>query len=154
MYIRGILVLFAGILFGMLLCTEFDAVFLQLYFDAPSLLIMLIIIAGVITSQGAFKTFACAIKSLFSKKHSISAAETEKAVRLFKLIAKSVICGMFVVSLLGLINLLANLDDLAALGINLAIMLITMLYGLMINLIFIYPAINILETKCCNEEKP
>lgn len=108
---------------------------------------------SVIIATNSFKTFIKAINAVLSKKYSISAADKEKSIRLFKLLSKTVNCTVAIIVVIDLIRMLGNLSDVAYIGPNLAIVILSFFYSAFINLILINPAIHILEARYNAEEK-
>jgi flagellar motor component MotA len=154
MYVRGIIAFLISIFLMVSLAVEFDGPLYALFFDGASALAFVFAVTAVILSQGGFKTFFAAVNALISKKYHISAAEKEKAVRLFRLIGKTVTGVAFITAVIGTINMLGNLDDPSYLGSNVATVLLTLFYGLTINTVLINPAVNVLETRYNTEERP
>ena len=154
MFILGIAVFLIGIFFMIL--SEFSygpGMAMQAYNDLTITVFFIIVIAAVIIATGSFKTFIAAINALLSKKYIISAADKEKAIQLFKLIGKTVVYASVLAAVTGLISLLYNMSDIASIGPTIAAALIAIFQGACINLIFIYPAINVLQTRYNTEEK-
>ena len=122
------------------------------FLNLPSAFMFLFAIVAVLIMKGGFKTLIVAINALLSKKYSISAADQEKAIRLFKLLAKTVVYASFLFTIVCLINILMNMDYLDPwfthnLGFNIAATFVFIFYALVINMVFIYPAISILESR-------
>jgi flagellar motor component MotA len=113
----------------------------------------IVIICAVIIATGGFKTFTRAINALLSKKYVISAADKEKAIRLFKLIGKSVFAAAALNIIIGLMLMLHNLSDFTSLARNIAASFQAIFYSAFINLVFIYPAVYNLENRYNTEEK-
>lgn len=125
----------------------------SILYDLPTIFSFIVIIASVIIATNSFKTFIKAVNALLSKRYSISAADKEKAVRLFKLLGRSIIYASILFAMMGLLKSLRDLSDINLLGPNIAMTLYSIFQGTFINLILIYPAINILETRYNTEEK-
>ena len=153
MFIRGLLMFLLGIVLMVLMIIDFQTEYISIFFDAATFIMFLITISAVIISQRDFKPFVASINALISKKYHISAADKEKGIRLFKLIHKTVYATACLCVVGGSLNMLTNLDDLAYLGPNVAVILLALLYGIIINMVFVNPAINILETRYNTEEK-
>jgi len=125
------------------------------YLNVPTAMMFLLAIVSVLIMKGGFKTLIVAINALLSKKYSISAADQEKAIRLFKLLAKTVRYAALLYFLIALINMSMAInwafDDKDVLVpvvlVNVAASALTIVYGLIINLVFLRPAIDILETR-------
>ena len=127
------------------------------YLNLPTLFLLLLVIAAVIIMKGGFKTFITAINAVFSKKYNISSIEKEKAVRMFKLLSKSVIYGMVLLTMISVVNMMMGLDfslfetnSLLFINVvfaNIAAALISVFYGLLLNLAFFNPIVSILESR-------
>lgn len=150
MFVLGILIFVAGLFLILGLSNGFS--FIGVLFDLTPAFYFIVLIISVITATGRFRTFIMAINALFSKKYNISAADKEKAIRLFKLLGKSVVYATILFTVIGIQSILSNLSDLAALGPLLSTALCTISQGAFINLILI-SAINVLETRYHTEEK-
>lgn len=155
MYVRGILVFIVGVFFMALIGADYNLNLAMVFIDGPTTFCFIVVFAAVIISTGGFRTFITAINALSSKKYSISAADKEKAIRLFKLLGKSVVYASILFTLMGLMLILVQLDDIdpAALGPSIAVAILAVFQGAFINLALIFPAINILETRYNTEEK-
>ncbi|MCL2703819.1 MAG: MotA/TolQ/ExbB proton channel family protein [Defluviitaleaceae bacterium] len=153
MYVRGILVFMAMIVCAVLFAIELDMYMLRFFFDSVTLVVFILAIVGAITAAGGFKTFVSAVNALLSRKYHISASDKEKSIRLFKLIKQTVFYTSLIITMVGIINMLANLNDPSMLGANVAVCIVSIYYGLIINMVFIHPAINLLETRYNTEEK-
>jgi len=148
-YVVGVLVFLAAILLTIILLggSIFD------YLNLPTIFFLLLPIVAVIIMKGGTKTFIVAVNALLSKKYSISAADKEKAIRLFRLIAKTVTFASALVTLISLLNMatginLTDNDDVRGVILpNVAASFVAVFYGLLINMVFIYPAIEILESR-------
>ena len=122
------------------------------FLNLPIAFMFLSAIVAVLVMKGGFKTLIVAINALLSKKYSISAADQEKAIRLFKLLAKTVRYASVLFTMICLINILMNVDYpnpgyMYVLGVNIAATFVFIIYALIINMVFIHPAIDILETR-------
>jgi flagellar motor component MotA len=122
-------------------------------FNVPTIIGYIGILTAVIVSQRGFKTFVAAVNALLTKKYYISAADKEKAIRLFKLIAKSLYLTAGLMFAMGILFILQDLSNPSTVGPSVAIAVTSFFYTMLINLTFIYPAVNILETRYNAEEK-
>jgi flagellar motor component MotA len=136
-----------GFLFAILVSNDFQAWGIREFLDAPTLIWFLLVLAGVITITGEFKTFVAAINALLSRKYVISAHTQERAVRLFRLMGKSVVYAIVVNITIMVALMLLQLDAPSALGPMISVALISVVYGGLFNLMLIYPAIYILELR-------
>ena len=123
------------------------------YLNLPTIFFLLLPIIAVIIMKGGFKTLIVAVNALLSKKYSISAADKEKAIRLFRLIGKTAMYSAVLLTLISLLNMAIGInltDDDGVRGvilINVAASFVAIFYGLLINAVFINPAISILESR-------
>ena len=148
----GILVFAAAIALPILMMTGFGA-WGFIFVELVTLFVFTLVIVAVIVITGEAKTFVITINALLSKQYYISAADKEKGIRLYKLIGKTVIYAVIVFSVIHLIIVLSTLDTPASIGPNIAMTLLTVFYGAIINMVFINPAVNILETRYNAEER-
>ena len=154
-YVVGSFMILLWIFLVIFLSAGFSLNLSLVFVDFANIVSFCIVIAAVIFITGESKAYIAAINALLSKKYNISATDKDKAIRLFRLLGKSVIASAFLIFIIGLLIMLANfsLDSLDAIGPSLAMSLLSIFYGAMINLIFIYPAIYVLETRDNMEEK-
>jgi flagellar motor component MotA len=118
----------------------------ELFVDAPSFLIVF----GITTfftfayhSAGStVEAFAAALIN-----EPIAADESRQHIRVLStarvLASRSGVMG----TLIGMVNMLANMDDPTAIGPAMAVALLTLLYGVMLAELFIGPLINRLRTQ-------
>ncbi len=148
MFILGVLLSSLAIFFMAALIANFNlSIALQILFDWPTIFFFIFIITAVIISANGLKTFLAAIKVLLLKKHSISAAENRKAVKLFQLIAKTTVYCSVLLCVIRVMVMLYDLDGLASLGPYIPLVLRGILQGVCINLVLVYPAINVLQAR-------
>lgn len=154
MFIWGVLLFLVGLFFITLMGANLELpVAIAVLFDLPTTFAFIIAITSVIVATGSFKTFITAINALLSKKYSISAADKEKAVRLFQLIGKTVVYASVLFAVMGIMLMLRSLSDPYSIGPKVSIALCSLFQGTLINLILVYPAINVLETRYNVEER-
>lgn len=154
MFIIGILVFVAGIFFVALIGADYNLqMVMRVLFDWPTTFSFIVVIAAIIIATDGFKTFVTAVKALLSKKYSLSATDKEKAIRLFKLLGRAVISASILFTMMGLILTLYSLSDPNYLGPKIALALNSIFQGAFINLVLIYPAINVLQTRYSVDEK-
>jgi len=146
-YTVGVALFFAPIILLLLIFGNFDARVIFEVLDFSSLLSFIIVIAVIIFLTGESKTYTKAINALLSKRYIISAVDKEKAIGLFKLIGKSVIYTAILTMIMGFVIMLGQIEDISTLGPIIAVSLLSLLYGVIINLIFVLPAIHILKNR-------
>ncbi|MFP3155594.1 hypothetical protein LQZ18_14430 [Lachnospiraceae bacterium ZAX-1] len=153
-FIIGILVFGVSTFFIALIGTQYDGLaMLTLFIDMPTILWFIVAIMAVIISTGSWKTFIVAMNAILSKKYHISAAEKERAIRLFKLIRKTVIYATVVIITLSLMVVLKYMSEPAKLGSNFSVILYGLFCGAFINLVIVNPALDILKTHYNAETK-
>ena len=164
-YVLGILVFLGFLYLSIVLAAGFDVGMAFIMFDLLTAVFMKAAVAAVIIATGGLKTFIMAINAVLSKSYFISAADKEKAIRLFKLISKTIIYATVIFTTLGLIMTFFNASMVSwqgeetslglstALIANLAISFLTIFYGAVANLIFVHPVIYILESRENLEDK-
>ncbi|MCL2388043.1 MAG: hypothetical protein FWC89_10925 [Defluviitaleaceae bacterium] len=161
-YALGVFILFPILLFIPLVITAMGGGSIVNLIHAPALMAFLLVLLSVLVVTGEFKTYVKSVNALFSRKYDISSEDKERGIKLFGLMRKSVnYAAVFYTT--GAISLMLFdtrnyiYDDrfyLGAIGPMLSITLILVLYAVMINLVFILPAIHILQTRKPLEEKP
>jgi len=152
MFVLGILIFLALIVFMALLSAQ-DPLGVSMLIDTPTAFFYVGTMFSVVIATKSFKTFVSTINAVLSKNYYISGSDKEKAIRLFKLLAKISLIASSVSTLVGLITLLTNLSDIRYLGPSIAVAILPILGGLCVNLIFIHPTIYLLESRSNIEEK-
>jgi flagellar motor component MotA len=107
------------------------------YLDIPSLLIVGVFPFLFVSVLFGFKEMVSAFSAALEK-----GAGKEKLIRalnFFKIYGKTTWIAGFIAVIIGLVAILANLDDKTALGPNLALVLISMMYGGIINIAIVMP---------------
>ena len=115
--------------------------------DAPSLMPLGIVIAATVFMTGEYKTFTKSVNALLSKKYKISYEDLQRAIGLYKLLAKVIVYTTLISFVLGIIMMFGMLETPDLLGPMISVALVSVLYGLIANLVFIYPAIHILQNR-------
>jgi flagellar motor component MotA len=152
MFILGIIVFLAGILITAFIMASSPGD-VAILINFPTIFILVWAAGGVTLATGNIRTYITAVNALISKKYFISAADKEKAIRYLKLMARTMIYTSVLITLLSLLMLLLTLNDPFTLGPKAAVALTSLFYGILVNLIFVYPAIYVLESRYNHEEK-
>ena len=126
---------------------DLTAAYLPEFFHLPSMISIIIVIAAVLYMTGEFKTFIKGINALLFKKYHISYADRNRAVKLFKLLIKVTVYICIANIAMGVVFILGTLEDPAALGPMVSVLLLTFFYAALLNLIFLLPAIHLLEKR-------
>ena len=124
------------------------------FMDAPSLLPFILIISAIILMTGEYRTHVKAVNAIVSKKYKISYADKERAINLYRLLAKAVVYITLLQFIVGFVLMLGMHGDIYTLGPIVAVALVSVFYGVFINLVFIYPAIHILKHRENSEIAP
>ena len=144
-YVLGVVGIFALLI---LLIIVLDPVaHVMNFIDVPSLLPFILIMAAVIFMTGEYKTYTKSVNAILSKNYKISYADKEKAIRLYRLLGKVVVYTTVLNFTIGLSMMLVQFESVDNLGPMISVALVSVVYGTIINLVFIYPAIHILKNR-------
>lgn len=132
-YVLSLMMFFAGFVLTVFL----SGGYVRNYLDMPSLLITGIIPFVFVSILFGFKGMLSAFSAAFGKDTEKGALP--KALDFFKVYGKTTWIAGIIAALVGLLAILINLEDKTALGPNLALALISLLYSGIINLVLILP---------------
>lgn len=104
--------------------------------DVPSLIIILIFTVPVLFRGGVWKDFKRAWR-LLRKDYSCHLSEIRRSLDVVEMLQKQVLYAGVISLLLTLILILGMLSDLASLGTNLAVAILTMLYAMIIEMLLL-----------------
>lgn len=104
--------------------------------DVPSLIIILIFTVPVLFRGGVWKDFKRAWR-LLRKDYSCHLSEIRRSLDVVEMLQKQVLYAGVISLLLTLILILGMLSDLASLGPNLAVAILTMLYAMIIEMLLL-----------------
>jgi len=152
-YVSGILVFLVFLFLLIALASGFNVGVALMLFDLATAIFFKAAVAAVIISTGGLKVFVMAINAILSKSYKISSADREKAVRLFKLIRKTIIYTAVLHTIIGVLLSMMQLSDIHAFMANLAISFLSIFYGALANMLLVNPAISILESRENVDEK-
>jgi len=110
-----------------------------MFFDVPSIIIVLGFDAGALLVSGGFSDFSLGLKAIFKKKIKATKAEIQRAADSFELMFKCSIGGGIIGLVMGLVMMLVNLNDMKHIGPYLAVAIITVFYGLILSYLFFLP---------------
>jgi len=113
--------------------------------DLPSLMGLVLANATVMVITGGFKVYVQAINAVLSKNYVISHGDKEKAISLMQLLSNVTMGAGVLFSLLAIMIMLGQLDDLLMIGPMLSISLLTLIYAVMFKVIFFLPVIYVLK---------
>ena len=120
------------------------------FVDMPSLLPLIMIVSATIFMTGEYRTHTRAVNAILSKKYKISNQDKEKAIMLYKLLAKVVVYTSLLITIIGFVQMIGMMDGelwAASWRAMLSVAVVPLVYGAIINLAFIYPAIHILHNR-------
>jgi flagellar motor component MotA len=150
-FLAGILWFALGVVLLQLISGgQFDSIFD--FIDVSSFLIFVFSITAMVIITNRSALFLSAVKSLFVKRHKLITEQAVQAARLFKLLRKTVWYTAVVGTMVGVVLMMRNLQDMNILAANMALSLLSVFYAALINLIFINPAIAIFEGVAAPEQ--
>lgn len=149
----GFSFLFLAVL-GLLLAWLSPLAPVTIFLDWPNLIVFVVLLGLTIAMTKSWGIFKEACKALSSKHHRISAPNRKKAVALFELLIKTTWGIALIVVVSGFCMILCYLDDPAALGPNVSVAILGLLYGVLINVAFFYPAVYVLKHREDNDVLP
>jgi len=123
------------------------------FLDMPTLISILFVNFAVILVTGQFKILIRGKNAILSKKYVISHEDKEKAIGLFRLLSKVTTGAAIMFTLISLNLMLGQLDDISTIGPMISIAMLSIIYGVVLNVIFFLPAIYILEHRQNPDEK-
>lgn len=104
--------------------------------DFPSLIIVLVFTVPVLLRGGMWQDFKRAWR-LLKKDYTCHLSDLRRTLDVVEMMQKQVLYGGVVSVLMSLITVLGNLSDLASLGPNLAVAILSMLYALLIEMLLL-----------------
>lgn len=104
--------------------------------DIPSLVIVLVFTVPVLFKSGVWKDFKRAWR-LLRKNYICHLSELRRTLDVVEMMQKQVIYAGVICMLLSLITMLCNLSDLASVGPNMAVTILTMLYALVLEMLLL-----------------
>ena len=135
--IMEIISIFLGVvLLGTYVDRGFEMYRLIMLLDAPSLIIILVFTVPVLFKSGVWKDFKRAWR-LLKKDYTCHLSELRRTLDVVEMMQKQVIYAGIVCMLLSFIYVLCCLSDLASLGPNIAVAILTMLYSLLLEMLLL-----------------
>ena len=117
------------------------------FIHAPSLFAIVAANLAVLIMTGQFKLLIRAKNALLFKKYVISAKDKEDAIALFGLLSKITAGMTIMLTLMGMMGILWQLDNPAFLGPMISITMINLIYGALFILVFFLPSMHILKNR-------
>lgn len=106
------------------------------YIDVPALICILALTCPVLLYKENWKDFFRAIKML-NKKYQCSLGEMKRALNVVEYMQKQLLCAGIITTLFPFIYILGKLTDLAELGPNVAVAILSVLYTIMLELLLL-----------------
>lgn len=104
--------------------------------DLPSLIIILVFTVPVLIRNGVWKDFKRAF-FLLKKGYACHLSELKRTQDVLEMLQRQVFCAGIVAMLLTFINIMRSLSDLASLGPNMAVAVMTVLYATVIEMLLL-----------------
>lgn len=104
--------------------------------DLPSMLIILALTAPVLFRGGIWNDFLRAWK-LLKKSYTCHLSEIRRSLDVVEMLQKQLIYAGIISMLLSFIHVLGNMSDLASLGPNVAVAILTMLYAVIFEMLLL-----------------
>ncbi len=114
----------------------FDLRQLRFLIDMPSLVIILVFTLPVMFRGGVWKDFKRACM-LLRKDYGCHLSELRRSLDVVEMLQKQVVFAGVVCVLMSLISILRRLSDLASLGPNMAVAILTMLYAMIFEMLLL-----------------
>lgn len=114
----------------------FDLHQLIFLLDPPSLIIMLVFTVPVLFKSGVWNDFKRAWR-LLSRKYTCHLSELRRTLDVVEMMQKQVIYAGVICMLMTFITIMHSLSDLASLGSNLAVAILTMLYAVIFEMLLL-----------------
>ena len=99
-------------------------------FDVMSLLILLLLVIPILISSGLSKDFSNAFRFSIGKKKPDKLLELKRAREAVNLVILTIIAASVFIAMVQMIQILYTLDNLPSLGPNIAVMLVSIMYGM------------------------
>lgn len=113
-----------------------DMKLMRCLIDFPSAIIILALTVPVLLRGGMWKDFLRAWR-LLEKKYTCHLSEIRRSLEVIEMMQKQVLCAGIIGMLLSFIHILHQLSDLASLGPNMAVAILTMLYAVIFEMLLL-----------------
>lgn len=104
------------------------------FIDLPSLVMLLLFTVPVLFASGMAKDFAMAFQL---GKKQCSLVQLKKTLEAVKMLQRMVLCGAGFTAMISMVIILETVDDLAAVGLCMAVASLTVLYGIIVEALLI-----------------
>ena len=131
---------------------------MMFFVDPASLFIIILPLVGILTATQSFKVFAGGLKAAIFPDKPVSEDLRGKAASLFRFLSKTTALVMVIMTLIGLLLILYNIDFadpnmVTMIGSNIAIMLVLPVYGIILIAGVFEPVVFILKKRYDKERK-
>jgi flagellar motor component MotA len=147
MRIVGFIANVFAIIMIMYIASEGRLLDMTTFIDGPTVFYFVLTIGGAVVSTGGFKTLVSGINGIFSRKYQMTDEQREKSVELFKFLGKVTALASIVLMFSGVILLMLNLNDPSTMGTHVGVALMAVFWGAAIEMLFIQPAVYMLNQK-------
>lgn len=106
------------------------------FLDPPSLIIVLVLTVPILFTGGMWKDFLRAWK-LLRKSYICHLSEIRRSLDVVEMMQKQLVYAGIISMLLSLVHVLGRLSDLASLGPNIAVAILTMLYAVVFEMLLL-----------------
>ena len=128
---------FIAVIFIIGLCMGFSGTALLYLIDIPSLIIIILPVFVALMQTGLWKDFNNSFRLTIGKKANASFKEIKQAISALQLVRKTVVYAAIFAFAVSIITILTQLTDMGALGPNLAVAVLSVVYAVFFNLIFL-----------------
>lgn len=143
-FIVGLLLVLGA--FILILAINMGFGILLVYLHFPSFLITVLVPIVALLMAFPLKEMKNAFKQVFSKEKT-GHDDYPQSIHLFTTMQVSVIIAGGIGCMMGLVMMLAKIEDVTAIAVGLSTALLTILYALVLNLVFIIPCKAVLRKK-------
>ena len=146
-YFLGILIFFAWLWYSLLISAEWRPYGALMFIDPIVIIGLLVAMYSVMVMTGEVKTFVMGVNAMCLKDYEISKEDIDEAIDLFELLKKTVFCASLLYCMMGIIFIMFDIYDFAMIGRYMAISVLSVFYGALINMAFLNPGIAILKKR-------
>lgn len=149
MYIAGIVIF----LFGLILGFIYKHIPLTIFLNPTAIFILLFSLFGVLTATRGFRVLVRGFKAAMSPYAVISEDDRGRAASLFRLLSKTTALAMALITLIGFISAMGNIEDTQAMAEALAAAIMGAVIGLFLIAAVFEPAVAILKRRQDEERR-
>ena len=113
------------------LLVSFGQTSIAVFIDLPSVLLLVILLVPILISAGVWKDFNNAFRIVMERKSEATIAQINRSIAAVELAGKTLLFGSSFIAACSMMIILATLSSPEQLGPNLAVALLSFLYGLL-----------------------